>query len=874
MTTIRSLRSVTGLLLLTSATGALAAPYEFDTAPGRLPKDVVPIDYTIAVTPNVKTLSIDGRETVVLDVRRTVSTITFNSLDERLRDVRIDGKPVATVTSDDKAQLTTLTLRAPAGAGRHTLSFAYTGKINKQPQGLFAQQYHDPAGKPAVLLSTQMEATDARRMFPCWDEPAFRATFALTVTVPAAWTVVSNMPASQRVVHGALATTTFDRSPKMPSYLVEFSAGDLAWVESHGTGTPQRVYAVRGLEHDGETALLNAEQILADYNDYFGYAFPLPKLDSIAIPGGFQGAMENWGAITYNDQTLLLNASSTTGQRQGVFSTQAHEMAHQWFGDLVTMGWWDEIWLNESFASWMAAKETALRQPEWNWWDGEDATKEAAMAADARATAHQIEREVRDELQASNAFDPEITYNKGQAVLRMLEAYLGPEVFRDGVRAYMKARAYSNATGTDLWNALAAASHRDVQAIAAGWTTQPGFPLVTVAAHCDANGARTLSLSQRRFLADGAEPGASRWSVPLQVRSDVDARPVSVLLTRDGQTEAAGRCDAPLSVNADAVGYYRAAYDAQTLATTTRYFARLRSGDRIALLDDQWALVQSGAAPLSGYLALAGAMGDNLESRSWTQISDALEATEKALRGSPRHDAFAAYARGILHTPFAKLGWTPAPGETPDRRRLRSIVIEDLGTWGDEAVLAGARTRFEAFTHDHKAISPDEQGMILRIVARNADAATFDALHAVARSAKGEAELNRYFGALMNVRDPALAARAVDIALSAEVPIEADAQRMNLIAAIADANPGPSWEALRRNYDRLMAPQANFAALATAEYLPQIYSRGIPLAEIETFVRSKVPAEMAQELAHGLEAARLRVAHEALLRQQAEALAL
>ena len=400
------------------------------------------------------------------------------------------------------------------------------------------------------------------------------------------------------------------------------------------------------------------------------------------------------------------------------------------------------------------------------------------------------------------------------------------------------------------------------------------FPLVTVAAHCDANGARTLSLSQRRFLADGAEPGASRWSVPLQVRSDVDARPVSVLLTRDGQTEAAGRCDAPLSVNADAVGYYRAAYDAQTLATTTRYFARLRSGDRIALLDDQWALVQSGAAPLSGYLALAGAMGDNLESRSWTQISDALEATEKALRGSPRHDAFAAYARGILHTPFAKLGWTPAPGETPDRRRLRSIVIEDLGTWGDEAVLAGARTRFEAFTHDHKAISPDEQGMILRIVARNADAATFDALHAVARSAKGEAELNRYFGALMNVRDPALAARAVDIALSAEVPIEADAQRMNLIAAIADANPGPSWEALRRNYDRLMAPQANFAALATAEYLPQIYSRGIPLAEIETFVRSKVPAEMAQELAHGLEAARLRVAHEALLRQQAEALAL
>ncbi len=217
------------------------------------------------------------------------------------------------------------------------------------------------------------------------------------------------------------------------------------------------VWAVSGREAEGRTALANAQQILADYDDYFGYPFPLPKLDSIAIPGGFSGAMENWGAITYTDSALLLSKASSLGDRQDVYSTQAHEMAHQWNGDLVTMGWWDDLWLNESFASWMAAKETDLRNPGWKWWEREDSDKESAMEADARVTSHAIQVHVTDELQAANAFDPDITYNKGQAVLRMLEAYLGPDTFRDGIRRYIKAHAFSNATTADLWNGLSAA---------------------------------------------------------------------------------------------------------------------------------------------------------------------------------------------------------------------------------------------------------------------------------------------------------------------------------------------------------------------------------------------------------------------------------
>ena len=472
-----------------------AAPFSFESAPGRLPKEVVPEDYDIAIVPDAKALSLTGTESVSLDFRKATDTIQFNSLNERLSGVTLDGQPVKDVVSDDKAQLTTVTLSQPAPAGRHTLRFNYSGVIETKPQGLFAQPFVKPGGGKDVLLSTQFETTDARRMFPCWDEPAFRATYTLTATVPSEWSVVGNMPIAHSVSHGALTTTTFHRSPKMASYLVEFSAGDLVRITDQVGQTELGVWTVRGQEEYGRTALANAKLILADYNEYFGVPFPLPKLDSLAIPGGFTGAMENWGAITYNDQNLLLTPASTLEDRQRVFSIQAHEMAHQWNGDLVTMGWWDDTWLNESFASWRAAKETDLRHPDWKWWEVQDRARETAMAADAQPSSHPIEQHVRDELQAKNSFDPRITYNKGQAVLRMIESYLGSDTFRDGVRAYLMAHAYSNATSADLWNGLSKACGREVGGIVAGWIEQPGFPLVSVAASRDADGNRTITLS-------------------------------------------------------------------------------------------------------------------------------------------------------------------------------------------------------------------------------------------------------------------------------------------------------------------------------------------------------------------------------------------
>jgi aminopeptidase N len=862
----------TGWLTLSAALIALAgslaahqadaqAPFSFDAAAGRLPKNIVPLTYDIDITTDVGQRRIAGSESVMLRFRSASDRIELNSLNETLRDVRLDDQAVSAVDSDDKAQLTTITLAGAAPAGMHRLTFAYTARIEQGAVGLFLQPYSDAHGQPHTMLSTQMEATDARRMFPCWDEPAFRARFRLTVSVPAAWSVVSNMPVAHRARSGQLMTTTFGLTPLMPSYLVEFSAGELQHLQARSGGVDFGVWAINGRASDGSTALANAQQILADYNDYFASAYPLPKLDSIAIPGGFSGAMENWGAITYQDSLLLLPAGSSLGDRQQVYSTQAHEMAHQWNGDLVTMGWWDDLWLNESFASWMSAKETALRHPEWKWWETQDADREAAMRADAQSTSPAIEQRVTDELQASSAFDPDITYSKGQAVLRMFEAYLGPTAFRDGVRRYIRARAYSNATAGDLWAALHAASGQDLEAIAAPWTQRPGFPLLNVQSRCATDGTRSVELTQERFLLQGHAPG--HWQVPLQVRVGVTGPAQSVLLTKDGQTLPAGRCDQPLSLDADAIGFYRVHYDAPTLALDIGAFGTLPDADRIALLDDQWALVQSNRDALANYLALPPRMGADLDIRAWTQISSALNRIEFDERGTAGHDAFAAYARSLLAAPARALGWDSRPGEAPEAAQLRARVLLDLGSWGDRAVLQEAHRRFERFLANPAGINPDLQQTVLALTALDADARTFEQLHALARAARDEPERQRFYDALISVRDPALAAEAVQIALSAEIPPQDAQLRLGLVVTLALRHPALGWQAFSTHSAELLNPMGSFVPLYTAQYVPTWFWDALPPEQLEAWVRSRIPPEMLPALARGMQAVHFRVREKA-----------
>jgi aminopeptidase N len=871
----RSVFYVAALCCSLAPTAWCGAPFSFESAPGRLPKNVVPVSYDVRIAPNADALKFTGTESVQLQFRAATATVQFNSLNETLSHVLLDGKPVKSVTSSDEQQLTTVTLTKPA-TGLHTLTFSYSGKIETQPQGLFAQKYTKPGGGQAVMLSTQMEATDARRMFPCWDEPSFRAYFHLTVTVPRSWATVGNMPIARRTVHGQLATVSFQRSPKMPSYLVVFTGGDLREVSAVRGGTKFGVWAVAGHEQDGAVALASAQDILADYNEYFAYPYPLPKLDSIAVPGGFSGAMENWGAITYNDQVLLVSPSSTMQDRQQIFSIQAHEMAHQWFGDLVTMGWWDDTWLNESFASWLAAKETAARNPAWRWWEQEDESKESAMAADARATSHAIEQHVADELQAAESFDSDITYSKGEALLRMLEAYIGEDVFRQGIRTYMQSRAYSNAAAADLWNALGRASGKNVPAVAAQWIEKPGFPLVQATSACDSSGNRSVTLSQKRFLLNsGSEnagsQSAAQWQVPLRIRSGT-ALPRNVLLDTQEQKTAAGRCDEALSVNADAVGYYRVRYDADTLAVNTRAFAAAVDGDRIALLDDQWALVGSGEASLQSFLALASSMGANHDGRAWQQIARALAIIEYAERQSPGHEAFAAYARALIRPMAETLGWDAAPQETPDVGDLRDTLLRDLSRWGDQATIDEARRRFAAFVQNSGNLSADAQTTLFTIVGQNADAATFAQLHALAKGAKDDTLMERCYLALARVRDPDLARQVVQIALSDELPPQANTLSPRLIVTLAREHPRLSWDTYIANQDQLLkALPSTVRPLMVAQQTPAAFWDALPLDQLEAWVRANIPAGASGNLARGMETAHHLAAQKLALVKAADA---
>src|SRR5881398_4030397 len=495
------------LLLIRSLVEAVEKPFNFNETSGKLPKEVVPTEYAIRIVPNLDDFTFAGSESVKLNVRSPVHQLVLNGLELKIEAATLDGKPLpkSAAKIDKENELLTLTLPSELAPGDHTISLSFSGKINQQGQGLFYMRYqeHGSAARK-VMLGTQFEATDARRFFPCWDEPAFRSRFQLTVVVPENWLAVSNMPieSEQKIAGGK--EVRFAPTPPMSSYLNVFVAGELDFIESRVGPTQIRVIATKGKAELGRYALEVSAEILKYYNDYFGVPYPLPKLDQIALPGGFGGAMENWGGITYFESALLFDPKNSSAEtKQDIYEVLAHEMAHQWFGDLVTMAWWDNLWLNEGFASWMGTKCTAHFNPQWEVWLRRNLprdptrrvgiAKEQAMEGDARSTTHPIQQPIATEAEANSAFD-DITYKKGQSFLRMLESFLGVEVFRDGIRRYIARHKYSNSTTADLWSALSEASGKPVGEIAAGWTEQPGFPVVKVN-----RDAENVSLTQERF---------------------------------------------------------------------------------------------------------------------------------------------------------------------------------------------------------------------------------------------------------------------------------------------------------------------------------------------------------------------------------------
>ncbi len=766
-------------LALTGVAGTLSA--QTVTAPAaaevttQLPRTARPSHYAVEVTPHADTMSFDGKVRIDLDVLAATDRIVLQAVNMRFAHATLapaKGKPLAaTVSVDADSQTATFAFAKPLAPGKYVLSTEYAGKINTQANGLFALDYATADGQKRALY-TQFENSDARRFIPSWDEPDYKATFDLTVVAPAAQMAVSNMPvARSEDIGSGLKRVTFGTTPKMSTYLLFFGLGDFDRATLAGPGgTEIGVIAQKGKVDQARFALEAGRDVLAEYNDYFGTAFPLPKLDNIAAPGRSQffSAMENWGAIFTFEYSLLLDPSiSNVSDQQRVFTVAAHEIAHQWFGDLVTMAWWDDLWLNEGFATWMEGRTTQKLHPEWDI-DHADAayTSRGAMGRDAYATTHPVVQHVATVEQASQAFDG-ITYGKGSAVIGMLEDYVGAEQWRAGVRSYIKAHAYGNAVTDQLWAEVdKAAPGKQFTQVAHDFTLQPGVPLIKASASCEA-GKTVVALEQGEYTVDRPDKTPLRWHVPVAVRG-ADGSVVRTLVDGRGSVTLPG-CAGPVVVNAGQKGYYRTQYAPAQFKALAAGFGTLPVVDQLGVMMDAGALAAVGLQPEADLLDLTAKVPLDASPDLWLQVAGTLGGIDDLYEGDARQQAvWRKYALSRLSPKFAQLGWENRDGDSAQVKQLRARLIGTLGTLGDQKVVAEARRRFAAFQADPASLSPDMRRTVLGIVARNADAALWDQLHALAKKETSSMIRDQYYSLLAAPKDEALAKRALDMALTDE----------------------------------------------------------------------------------------------------------
>ncbi len=778
-----------------------------------------------------------GHVDIDVEVLAPTHNITLNALDLRFARASVDGI-IARVETDAGAQTARFVLARALARGKHRLSIDYMGTIATQASGLFALDYGEGPNKRRALY-TQFEATDARRVIPSWDEPAYKATFALDLIVhDGDGLAVSNMPVASRTPLGEGRTRIrFASSPKMSTYLLFFGLGDFERRTISVAGTEIGMITKRGDLAKGDYALKQAGEVVGWYNDYFATAYPLPKLDHVAAPGRSQffSAMENWGAIFYFEYALLLDPKiSNSADRQRVFTTVAHETAHQWFGNLVTMGWWDDLWLNEGFASWMEGKATAHFHPEWNPEMDAVGVREGAIGLDALASTHAIVQHIQDPDEMAQAFDS-ITYNKGEAVIRMLESYVGADAWRAGVRRYLHAHAYGNTRTDDLWTAVEAEAGKPVTSIAHQFTLQPGVPLIRVESADCAAGQTRLALSQGEFTMDRPDKLAARWQVPVIASAGGAA---ATLLISDGKGEATLAGCGPVVVNQGQAGYYRTLYTPALFSRLAGSYAGLAAVDQLGVMSDAWALGLTGQQPASDALDLVAALPIGSPAELWQRAAAMLDAIAGYdPENKARRSAVARFAAARLGPKLAELGWVPRAEDSDVIANLRNSLIATLGDLGDPATVAEARRRFDMDSND--PIPGGVRKAILGVIAANADQATWDRLHAMANAENAPLVRSEYYHLLADANDPRLARAALDLALTAE-PGETDSAAM--ISRVAVTHPMLAFDFAIANY---AAVAAKVDASARSRYTVGLAARASDLSilqRLEAWASANLPA--------------------------------
>jgi aminopeptidase N len=771
-------------MLPTLLSGALVLGLAAPAAAERLPTTVTPEHYDLKFTVDLAHARFEGVESIRVQVAEPTLRVVLHALDIQFHEVTIGtgaAAQEATVSLNANDQTATLTVPTPIAKGAADVHIAYTGILNDQLRGFYLS-----TTKTRRYGVTQFESTDARRAFPCYDEPAFKATFAVTLVIDRGDTAISNgkvlsdTPGPSAAQH----TVTFATSPKMSSYLVAMAVGDFQCLGGAQDGIPIRVCATPENKALVRVALESAQQVLKFYDNYFTIKYPFAKLDIVAVPDFAAGAMENTAAIFYRETDLLADEKdASVGARKNVASILAHEMAHQWFGDLVTLEWWDDIWLNEGFATWMANHPLAAWRPDWNVAVDEALENQTALNLDSLKSTRPIHARVDTPAQIDEAFDA-IAYEKGAAVLRMIEWYVTPEAFRKGVNAYLQAHAYGNATASDFWNAIAASTGKPVDQVMPTFVNQPGAPLVTVSAPtCDAaKKVTSVTLTQQRFALDPrqqASASAERWQVPVCLTSKPSVSApgtpfvihCSVLEEPRQTVQLPGGCFPTVFANAGARGYYRTEYPPDMLRAMAPHVEEaLSAPERLSLVGDEWALVRAHHHTVADYLTLTSGFGREQTSGVLAMVTARLAFLREYLTTADTRAGFEAFTRTLVHPLLDQLGFSPRAADTDEQRRLRAVVIDALGTTGEDGdVISRSRAALDRALDGGARLDATLAGPIVSVASEHGDATLYDALEAAADRATSPDEHYRYLFALTNFHDPVLIDRGLDYTLSSQL---------------------------------------------------------------------------------------------------------
>jgi puromycin-sensitive aminopeptidase len=721
----------------------------------RLAGDVRPTRYALHFDLDLERWTSTGAATITLRLARATREITLHAVDLDIK----TGGDVAGVTYDPESQTATLTLARELPAGTSDLALTWTGEIAEKLRGLYRSTR--PGERYAA---TQFEAADARRAFPCFDEPAFKATFAVELVHDPSLVAISNMPVERAADGAGRRLTVFRETPLMSSYLVAFTVGPYEATPPARTTTAveTRVWLPKGTADQAIYARDAHVRVIEWLERYTGIPYPFPpKVDAIGIPDFEAGAMENPGAITYRTTYLAADQkTASTATFKLIFSVAAHELTHMWWGDLVTMAWWNDLWLNESFASFVGEKCTATLNPEWRFWRDVVSQNTPAFNLDSLVSTHPISMEAKNVDEANERFDA-VTYLKGQGVLRMIENYLGDDDFRSGVRIYLGRHKWANATAGDFWRALDESSKRDVTGLATAWITEPGHPLVTCAVRETATGL-TVDLGQERFFADpGAKPTPQLWPVPLVFR--YGAKDGSVKELRHLLSAATGSVELPGATwyfpNGGGAGFYRYAFDDRSIGLLADNLGKLTPEERLSLMDDQWALARARRATVGQVLGLVAGLKGEDDLYVLRGLADILSWLHHNAVRAPSERAFRELVDSIFRPQLEKLGWENREDDTSDEREKRQLVISALGHWAAAPdVRAEAKRRITAHLDGATRLQPDVAGPIASTAAIEGDAALYERYVARMKEAQktDPQEEARFRGALTSFYDPVL----------------------------------------------------------------------------------------------------------------------